>query len=540
MADERKSLWRKVTHYLFQRGQEKMPTPETTATPVEAKPQSYRHTPLLKKEPPEQPKPAPKQKADPYPSSPLADHATQYPGTLRTQASTITIGFDWGTSCTKVILRDPYGLNTPSYLVDFGAMGQPGQTYLLPSRLYINDQGEGSLHDKGNDKAVGDIKLRLLQPDPGPLPIGPRGRLRARRHEIAALYVAATLRFIRTWFLGEQADTYKSFQIDWQFNLGIPVPSYDDTALCGLFQEIARVGWWLSIQEGALTIGQAREGFERTQEDDFDPGLDAYAINVVPEVAAQVVGYAKSSLRTPGLHLLVDIGAATLDVAGFILYEREGEDQYSFLSAEIRPIGAYKLHAERVDTAVRTAPWNQPVSSEINDWCAQLVRGCDPLSAVPQRMKDYYPPSVRKHVKAPVEPDHTYSRGCELAIQAILEDLRINRDPRSPAWRDGLPFFLSGGGQFVEPYVKAVRSIRFHWPESRKVAPFRIKALPKPQNLKARGLKEADYHRISVAYGLGFPIDDIGRVKPPSAIRDFRIVSTKESEFTYEDTKDWT
>lgn len=72
------------------------------------------------------------------------------------------------------------------------------------------------------------------------------------------------------------------------------------------------------------------------------------AIEVVPEVAAQAVGYARSTLRDPGLHLLVDVGATTLDICGFILHQAEGRDRYELLTTTVERLGALELHRERL------------------------------------------------------------------------------------------------------------------------------------------------------------------------------------------------
>lgn len=47
--------------------------------------------------------------------------------------------------------------------------------------------------------------------------------------------------------------------------------------------------------------------------------------------------------------------------------------------------------------------------------------------------------------------------------------------------------------------------------------------LPKPGDLSAQSLREVDYHRLSVAYGLSYQIDDIGKIIPPSLVSDAKI-----------------
>ena len=56
-------------------------------------------------------------------------------------------------------------------------------------------------------------------------------------------------------------------------------------------------------------------------------------IAVIPETAAAVTGFAKSTHSAPGVYLMVDVGAMTLDVCAFRLMQEFGEP----LAALYRP-----------------------------------------------------------------------------------------------------------------------------------------------------------------------------------------------------------
>lgn len=60
-----------------------------------------------------------------------------------------------------------------------------------------------------------------------------------------------------------------------------------------------------------------------------------------PEFVAQVAVYARSPQRQDGLHLLVDCGAGTLDIATFNVGRQPGtnEDIYPILQSEVAPLG---------------------------------------------------------------------------------------------------------------------------------------------------------------------------------------------------------
>lgn len=82
---------------------------------------------------------------------------------------------------------------------------------------------------------------------------------------------------------------------------------------------------------------------------------------------------------------------------------------------------------------------------------------------------------------------------------------------------------MCGGGSRIPLYVDAVREA------GRTLAPggwtgLRLKpfgivpALEYPARLDAPALRRADFHRIAVAYGLSYTVDNIGRFTLPSEI----------------------
>jgi len=454
------------------------------------------------------------------------------PGSFRN----LTIGFDWGTSCTKIVIRDPYGPNSPSFLVDFKDHGDSDISYLLPSRIYTDAQGKASLTKTRGGKSFSEIKLHLMHHADQPFPHFADGR----PVELAALYVACGLRYARRWFLREYKSIYGRDEIEWEFNLGIPAASHDDEEICSVFEQVARIAWGLSLED-EITLDRAREAFRKDEKGVFDAGIPDYGVHVVPEVAAQVAGYARSSLRRPGLHVLVDVGAATLDIAGFILREDEGEDRYSILTAGVHPLGAYRLEQERVSYLSQLS--QKVLATDVREeWARNMaVRSSDPMRHVPSDIREYFPEEVWGKIELTEEknPDSSFGNACFKALYATVHELREKRDPRSRSWDQGLPIFMAGGGQHVEVYLDAVKELNKWRGRFMTVAPFRIMALPSLENLNAPDLRNEDAHRFSVAYGLGFPFDDIGTIRPPHEISDLDLEVTRSPSYNYQDTKAW-
>lgn len=163
-------------------------------------------------------------------------------------------------------------------------------------------------------------------------------------------------------------------------------------------------------------------------------------INVIPEVAAELVGYARSSLRETGLHVLIDLGARTLDIASFILHNRDGDDRYSILTADLEELGAtlcdYHRFKALANELIRLAQVHNealiaPIPASINSYTQTF--NTDERVII----QDFY-------------------RKCKNLISKIICDLRKNRDPNSDRWNTSLPIFLCGEGKNIDLYKQVL------------------------------------------------------------------------------------
>jgi hypothetical protein len=351
------------------------------------------------------------------------------------------------------------------------------------------------------------------------------------------------LRYVRRWLLANHGDRYQGYEFVWEFNLGIPAASHDNEGIRSLFKDMARVGWGLSQQE-RMRVQDARTAYNALAEGKFDPGIHEDLVNVIPEVAAQVTGYARSSLRRPGLHVLVDVGASTLDIAGFMLNEQEGEDRFSILEAGVYSLGAFQLERDRLP-ALKNVGRDIIAPDTYTAWTENMARRCrDPMRKVPSSVREYFPEAVRSEIgwSDIKNIDDTFRQDCYKTIRALVADLRNKRAPKGKRWEEGLPIFLAGGGKDVGVYQDAVERVDYWREDYLTVAPFDIRDLPSLEDLTAPDLDAANEHRFSVAYGLSYSGDDIGEIKPPHEIPDLDLKDKNQSLNTtdYRDTKAWT
>jgi hypothetical protein len=68
-------------------------------------------------------------------------------------------------------------------------------------------------------------------------------------------------------------------------------------------------------------------------------------IAVIPETAAGATGFVKSTRSAPGLYVMIDVSAMTLDVCAFRFWNPKPEqNRYSLYRAKVRPLGVDAFH----------------------------------------------------------------------------------------------------------------------------------------------------------------------------------------------------
>ena len=435
---------------------------------------------------------------------------TQSAGSANLQERDIVVGLDLGTSCTKVVIQD--SALRIAYAVDFSSYGYEPFTYLVPTQLRMRDDDSFSLNE--GSLLAEHLKINLME---NPLeeqliPMSEGRTTRLSYAELAIAYIALVLQLTRGWFLANHGKQYRKSRLVWQVNIGMPSSSYDDAALVETFRLVALAGWIASartLQIRPQNIGQAYQRAEEllnpntsilANEDELHPDL----VNPVPEVVGEIEGYAKSPMRRESTHLLIDVGATTLDVAGFNLHQVEDADNFSILWAEVQKLGVYELHKHRLSTL-----------ESRNLTTAKEVTRLNEIAQLPD-LEDYGDSTI---VQALKESDREFLSRVKQVICRVVDNTKTRRNPNADVWKKGLPVFLCGGGSHVKLYQQALAEA--HEALSRKYAlgSFAVLTLPQPDNMRSGKLRR-DYHRLAVAYGLSFPFLDLGKIVPPSECED--------------------
>jgi hypothetical protein len=329
--------------------------------------------------------------------------------------------------------------------------------------------------------------------------------------------MALVIRFARYWFLKHTAAIYKKTLIHWHINLGIPSKNYDDQRRRSTFQTIAMTAWRVSRIDEKITIAEVEKRLGEavthlaTGGKDIDPDdyeslwLHPDFVNTHPEVIMEVVGYARSSLRTNGLHLIVDVGATTLDSATFIIHSQDNEEVVPLLETKVERYGTMMLHNRRIQTLTKC------LQSSL-----QQVNSIDQTTPLPDSA--HY--EIHVGQKELSENDALFFRECSSKIGEVIRETKNRRDPNSSVWETGLPIFICGGGGRLQLYRKMLKKLGSSLDGSTDIKGFVIKEIPKPDQLEAPDLSHQEYDRLAVAHGLSYTSLEIGEIIPESKVSD--------------------
>jgi hypothetical protein len=313
---------------------------------------------------------------------------------------------------------------------------------------------------------------------------------------------------------------YRHIQIEWQLNIGMPARSCDNENLCNWIKLIALMAWNLTLVKGAslnvLDFGEARKKAQcQIDGQTFDQSIEQlhpeYVV-LIPEVIAEVIGYIRSPMKRYGMFLIVDVGAATMDVASFAIDNKNGEEFFAIPFARVEKLGAYILHMRRISMVNRIFPNQLKTPYEFYD-------GISPLP----ELEDYLKEPTKKYIDALNAIDAEFRRECEPHIEETIRFTLARKHLLTFDWKEGCPVFLCGGGAKARIYFEMLKKLEMRL-NRLGFRGFDFQQIPKPDNLEAPQLLKDEFNRMAVAYGLSFSKDDIGECIAPSEMVNWIII----------------
>ena len=445
--------------------------------------------------------------------------------------SDMTMGLDFGTSSTKVVIRDRLADPGvfPVKLVG-NAGGNDG--CLLPSRVYKS----GDVYSlTAGGKAITDLKLGLLACK-SPRPVN--------EFNDCCAFLALVIRQARGWLFTEHRSIYARHKLNWRVNLGLAARSYHDEAKVDLFKRLAWAAANLAGDSNAseITLNVVDEYRRKAWEvvgggHEFESAeslVDVDQVDVVPEVSAQLHGFMMSAnwdWSNRPIMMLVDIGAGTVDAALFhVRKPPSGSGVLTFYSTRVGTNGVMNLHRERVDWLKGMLP-DDADSGTAREYLARITSGTDRLRAIPARVDDYLP-GYRLEMDGDGVDQKFWGERYRAQVVGSIQDAKTIKGIRS-GQLERVPLLLCGGGSRMKFFAHIDEAINRTqgWTLSVEKT-----MLPVPRELADIGWHAEQYDRISVAYGLSFSGDgdaSLGRIVRAIDVPDVPPRTTTEREDRY-------
>lgn len=235
------------------------------------------------------------------------------------------LGYDFGTSTTKVVARNPYaaGGNTVAFAIDVpSGIASGGKPHLFPTAVYWNPEKDHfSLVPSDGYLLLDSFKSALIR-DCGHRICNASG---LKMSEAATAFLTLHIAYC----LGAAREALPEFRIS-GLNTGIPVAVFEGRKSVETFRDIFDAATDLIRSAPTLSVKDLRAAMS---------GAASGPIRVNPfaELAGAVAGYCSAVRYYHGGHMIIDCGSATLDIVTFDLDQRTG-----------RPIGIYSASVENL------------------------------------------------------------------------------------------------------------------------------------------------------------------------------------------------
>ena len=396
----------------------------------------------------------------------------------------VRIGIDFGTAFTKVAIRAGVDLVPVEWSAVTGDDSDASR-HVLPSFVCRAPNGEFCWRRLTEADIRGNLKLPVIEmAGSGDCPLD------------TVAYLALVIRYARA-FLYRNAEIGRKLvgrSLRWELNVGCPTKPNEREEVRDRLRRIARTAWMLAVEDrlDEETIMKAWESNDLA-------GLEAEP-GVVPEFVAQIAGYLGSPQVNEGLHALIDIGAATLDVATFNVVlpnDHDSPPRIPIFFSAVRPLGTHYLRHDRHSRLGLDLSWNDAAPVETPD---EFARRYGKPSDEIEKIDEEFSGRVAECIGNVIDATRTNSRG----------------DPRSPAWHEGLPLFVTGGGANCVLYRRSIESAQERLVTSirqslGRATRFRfIELAPASENI----LRIANIDRLTVALGLTEDAENIARIVP--------------------------
>lgn len=414
----------------------------------------------------------------------------------------IQIGFDFGTSYSKCICRDMIANKAWVHLHP----GSDGHElpFLIPSTLLTKDGRLFHFEDPKTHYPENGlyhlkhalVKLALEYWDDPVLDqywnaVGPSETSRLSRFvEACAVYfLAGALGEVRVQ-VRKRFPGFGNLPEDYMaINLAVPVGDAERPEVNKIYDRTIREAWSLADDlSGHPPIHLTELESLRKKNQAKQHRFAGEACFIYPEVSANVQGFVRSRVSSPGIYLFSDTGGGTVDQSVFIFMRQDQGEHLTYLTGRVLPLGSSHIE-HRAAKSCGNADW-----LSLESWRERKERG----------ETDYELREAKEWIA------NELNRGTEATLALAKQKLFV---------KDQLNYIriiFGGGGHCEHPYKNAVMrpfsGELFH----QSLAPD-IVGLPFPRDLDPHETRWM--RRLNVAYGLSFEKSELAPFTYPKDSR---------------------
>ena len=427
----------------------------------------------------------------------------------------LTIGLDFGTSCVKVVVAD----NTleQSFAVPFRDLVGVNN-YLLPSRLYEKNNHFSLVPDAVDEGSQihRDLKLALLDN---------AANVDVCRRVVG--FFALLIRRVRAWFFDKQGEAYRNVEILWKLVLGLPAESTENILLVGLYKRLGLAAWYAAGQTGAITRSVCDLGAAIALKDALG---DEVEVCVMPELAAQIQGFLTSSqfdLESSNLYVMADVGAGTVDSCLLhVAKTATGGFIFDLHTTVVEPRGVMNLHRHRMNWWLKELA-HVKNAEQLMGTLENLRTPTEQLKPLPESYDGYFTGVSTAFTGNEHSPDARFKEGLLEQLQGRTAYRAFREGKLDESQISAARSILCGGGARMA-YYQALSNELGKNPSGFSWLTMQPMALVLPRNLKAAGVPDNDFDRLSVAYGLStMNLEAVRKMQPRSKALKTRSESSQ-------------
>ena len=426
----------------------------------------------------------------------------------------LNIGLDFGTSFTKVCVRDIGEEET--ILVSLGEENiENVEEVMMRSIVRIGKDGTLSIPKDFSDLQTGErdikyLKMRLAKRWPRPTPetsddvqgidINNKETIEA----LSAWFLAKVIVQTKEQFRKNESDRLKEKKERWMVTIGTPIKDYSlhSKEVKRTFEEVRQVAWnWAQSDDIPATLSDSLEKYAVNGAVESSQTGNDDSPYVLPEILAATRPFTFSHEAQSGMYIVCfDIGGGTLDCTAF-QYLSSGERRVSFRSGDVKNLGVEILQHR-----------NEVEKDKLDE---VLATGSQEI----------------------VESEHEIRKLVGGAITKIMDGDKEGFKGYLREVNDELPIFLCGGGIAIQWYENTIASTHEKFSHGGVgISRYDIRKVNMPRDFVVEETLKDEFHRFAVSYGLSYPPESPPKIiGVPEDIEPYEPQPPKKPPFDYTD-----